>query len=192
MKASLVFASVVFLLGLFAGRSIVSAVTKKPDAAVPGRASEAASGPAQRCPGITKSLANASVFSTLVGVSGCLTPSADAFLVLYRARDLDGLRVLAKSPATGAQLYALCGFKHLRADDEAKALRRELAASLKTAALNSGCNGPGATTPVSQLITPKKGEQSSAFDFTCDYLIEEGTQSYRRACDTESARPKCQ
>jgi hypothetical protein len=150
------------------------------------------SGPAPRCPGITRALGGAPLFSTLVGLSGCLTPSAEAFLVLYRSRDLDGLRVLAKARATGAQLYALCGLKHLRADEEAKTLRQELAASQKTAAINSGCNGPGPMTPVSQLTATQKGQQASVFDLTCDYLIEEGMQSYRRPCDTERARPKCQ
>jgi hypothetical protein len=92
-------------------------------------------------------------------------PSADAFLVLYQARDVESLRVLARTGSAGAQLYALCGFKHLHADADEKSLRSKLLASHQ--------------------------EERSAFDIACDYLIENGTKPYRQACDTENARPTC-
>jgi hypothetical protein len=176
MRGLLTLASSAVLLGvLFAGRSIFPASERKPDAAVPGSASnvvekktpsKVAPGSGQRCPGTAKLLVGVSTFSTLVGATGCVTPSAEAFLILFRSRDLDGFRLLAKSSAAGAQLYALCGFKHLRAESEAKALR--------------------------ELVAAKKGQQLSTFDSMCDYLIEEEGQPHRRPCDTGAARPKCE
>jgi hypothetical protein len=172
----------------------VSAAEKKPDLAVPEgvRDGAALSGAAQHCSGTTKMLMDVSTFSTFLDVSGCVSSSAEAFLILYRYRDLDGFRALAKSPAAGAQLYALCGLKHLRVDGEMKELRRKLSASPKTAALYAGCDGPGPMTPVSQLIAAKTGQQQSDFDLMCDYMIEEGMQPYRRPCDTKRTRLKCQ
>jgi hypothetical protein len=119
----------------------------------------------QRCPTVAKSLAAETTFSTLTGTVGCVTPSADAFLVLYQAGDVEGLRTLARTGSAGAQLYALCGFRHLHADADEKSLRTKLLASHQ--------------------------QTLSAFDLDCDYLIENGTKSYRQACDTETARPTC-
>lgn len=194
MKSYLLCALIFLGSGAFAASgSTVAAVSEGATTAVAKETLYAvARGPAKHCPGTAKSLFSTSVFSTLISVTGCVTPSAEAFLVLYRSRDLDGFRVLSKSPAGGAQLYALCGFKHLRADEEAKALRQELSTSQKTAAVHAGCNGPGPMTPVSRLIAANKGQRSSTFDVMCDYLIEEGMQPYREPCDTESARPKCE
>lgn len=146
----------------------------------------------ERCPGTTKRLVAARTFETLVGATGCLTPSAEVFLVLYRARDIDGFRTLAKAPAAGAQLYALCGLKHLRVDAEASVLRQKLATSQEKTAIHFGCTGSGPMTPVSELVVAKKGQPVSEFDSVCDYLVEQGLEPSRRACDSDSARPTCQ
>ena len=119
----------------------------------------------QRCPAVARSLAAETTFSTLTGTVGCVTPPADAFLVLYQAGDVEGLRTLARTGSAGAQLYALCGFKHLKADADETSLRTKLLASHQ--------------------------QTLSVFDSQCDYLIENGTKSYRQACNTENARPTC-
>ena len=119
----------------------------------------------QRCPTVAKSLAAETTFSTLAGTVGCVTPPADAFLVLYQAGDVEGLRMLARTGSAGAQLYALCGFKHLHADADEKSLRTKLLTSHQ--------------------------QNLWAFDINCDYLIEKGTKSYRQACVSGNARPTC-
>jgi len=119
----------------------------------------------QRCPAVAKSLAEETTFSTLTGTVGCVMPAADAFLVLYQAGDVEGLRMLARTGSAGAQLYALCGFKHLHADADERPLRAKILAS--------------------------HPETLSVFDAQCDYLLENGTKSFRQACNTETARPTC-
>jgi hypothetical protein len=119
----------------------------------------------ERCATVVRSLAAERTFSTLTGTVGCVTPPADAFLVLYEARDIEGFRALARSDGTGAQFFALCGFKHLHAGADETSLRTELLASHQ--------------------------EALAAFDSQCDYLIEEGRKPYRSPCDTESGRPTC-
>lgn len=119
----------------------------------------------QRCPTVVRSLAAEKHFSTLAGTVGCVTPSADAFLVLYEARDSEGLRALARGESTGAQLFALCGFKHLHAEADEKSLRTKLLGS--------------------------DPEALATFDSQCDYLIEEGRKPHRGPCDTETGRPTC-
>ena len=143
------------------------------------------------CPAVVGALSAAQNFSTLVGATGCLTPTADAFLVLYRAGDVDGFRTLAKANSAGAQLYALCGLKHLGADADAKALRKMLSSSRQKSALQLGCTGPGPTTVVSELVLPKDGQAVSPFDSDCDYLVENGAKPFRRPCDSKNARPTC-
>ena len=120
---------------------------------------------AQRCPAVVSSLAEETTFSTLASTVGCVTPQADAFLVLYQAGDVEGLRALARTGSAGAQLYALCGFKHLHADADETVLRGKLIASHQLTA--------------------------SGFDLRYDYLIANGTESYRQPCDTRNARPTC-
>jgi hypothetical protein len=126
-------------------------------------ATDAGCASSQRCPAAVRSLASATTFSTLAGTVGCVTPTADAFLIMYEARDIEGLRTLARSDGTGAQLFALCGFKHLRAEADEASLRTKLLVS--------------------------QHEALAVFDFQCDYLIEQGRKPYRRPCDTGSGRP---
>jgi len=147
--------------------------------------------PSPRCPSVVSALAAAKTFSSLVGVSGCLTPDADAFLTVYKAGDVDGFRRLAKVEAVGAQLYALCGLKHLHVDGEANELRKRLLASKQKTSLHMGCTGPGPSTAVSELVSPNSNETASPFDSDCDYLVENGAKSFRRACDSKTARPIC-
>jgi hypothetical protein len=128
-------------------------------------ATDAGCASSQRCPAVVKSLAAATTFSTLTGTVGCVTPTADAFLILYEARDIEGLRTLARSDGAGAQLFALCGFKHLHAEADETSLRTKLLLSQQ--------------------------EALAVFDLQCDYLIEQGRKPYRRPCDTESGRPTC-
>jgi hypothetical protein len=203
MKRTILLALLIALAGV-GGMSTwtVSAAEKRPHVQSPGgspdgvvgraRVDGGSPGKSKHCPGIARMLMGVSTFSTLVSMVGCVTPEADEFLVLYRSRDLDAFRTLAKAPTAGAQLYALCGLKHLGAEEEVETLRRELLASQKMAALNSGCDGPGPMKPVGQLITPRTGRQISDFDFMCDYLVREGIQTYRSPCDTEVPRPRCQ
>lgn len=145
---------------------------------------------AKRCPVVTQMLVGARSFSTLVGMAGCVTSSAQAFLVLYRARDVDGFRALAKASAPGAQLYGLCGLKHLRVDAEASDLRKKLEASQQESAVVFG-EGASAKTPVNKLVTAQDGQPVSEFDATCDYLVQHGTGPTRHTCDSASARLTC-
>jgi len=170
----------ILVAGLLTATSAMRAAERRPDAGVPGVA--------RHCPGTAKMLMGTSTFSTLAGTVGCVTPQAEAFLVLYRAQDLDGFRTLARASTAGSKLYALCGLKHLHAEEEAKELRRELSVSQGAARTSPG----GAMKPVSELVTAKNGKQISEFDIVCDYLVEKGMQPHRSACDTEGVRPKCE
>ena len=146
---------------------------------------------ASRCPTITQEIARASIFETRVGVSGCLTPWAEAFMVLYDARDVRGFRNLGESPFAGARLYGLCGLKHVGATAEAGALRQRLASSEELTAILVGCMDSGPKVPVSSLVLPKNGESASEFDSVCDDLIEAGTRPSRNLCDSGGARLTC-
>ena len=153
-----------------------------------------ASGPpvaAPRCPSTVRLLADVPTFSTLFGATGCVTDSAKAFLILDEARDIEGLRTLARARPAGAQLYALCGLKHLHAEADATALRKELSASSKKTAIEFGDPEPVEMTAVSGLVVAKKGQASSEFDTTCDYLIGPGARPSRRTCSSSSARLTC-
>jgi hypothetical protein len=145
----------------------------------------------KRCPTVSQSLMAARTFSTLVGVAGCVTPQAKAFLVLLRARDADGFRGLAASEAAGAQMYGLCGLKHLHLDREASAVRKRLVGSRAKASIEFGDEGPAPMKAVSELVAPQRGQPSSEFDTTCDYLVEHGTWTGRRTCDPASVRLTC-
>jgi hypothetical protein len=139
-------------------------------------------------------LATASTFATLFGATGCVTTPAKAFLVIYEARDVEGLRTLAKAPAAAAQLYALCGLKHLHVEPDASALRRELSSSSKKTAIEFGDPEPLSPTAVSGLVVAKKGQRSSEFDITCDMLVGAGRNPRappRRTCSSQSARLTC-
>lgn len=145
----------------------------------------------KHCPRATQMLMETRTFSTLVGMAGCVTAPAQAFLVLYRARDVKGFRALASSEAAGSQMYGLCGLKHLHVDAEASALRKKLETSRAKAAIEFGEEGPAPMTFVSTLVAPQTGQPVSAFDATCDYLIEHGGEAERRTCDPPSVRLTC-
>jgi hypothetical protein len=136
-------------------------------------------------------LGNASTFSTLFVATGCVTDSAKAFLVILEAHDIEGLRALARAPAAAAQLYALCGLKHLRIEPDANALRRELSSSSRKTAIEFGDPKPVAPIEVSTLVVPKKGQPASEFDATCDYLVGSARKPFRRTCTQASARLTC-
>jgi hypothetical protein len=144
-----------------------------------------------RCPAVTQSLLGARAFSTVVGLTQCVTAPAQAFLVLYRASDVAGFRALAEAQAAGAQLYGLCGLKHLHRDAEADALRKKLRNSRLNASIEFGDEGPAPMTAVSKLVFPQAGQSVSEFDATCDYLVEHGTGARRRTCEPASARLTC-
>lgn len=147
-----------------------------------------------RCPATAQSLARASTFSTLFGATGCVTDPAKAFLVIYEARDVEGLRTLARAPTAAAQLYALCGLKHLHVEPDATILRRELSSSPKKTTIEFGDPEPSSPTAVSSLVVAKNGQPSSKFDVTCDVLVGVGRNPRapaRRTCSSESARLTC-
>ena len=145
----------------------------------------------KRCPAVTQSLLGAGVFSTVVGLTQCVTAPAQAFLILYRASDVAGLRTLAEAQAAGAQLYGLCGLKHLHRDAEADALRKKLGNSRLNASIEFGDEGPAPMTAVSKLVFPQAGQNISEFDTTCDYLVEHGKGTKWRTCDPAIARLTC-
>jgi len=149
---------------------------------------------AAKCPAVVQSLASVSTFSTLFGATGCLTSDAKAFLVIHEAGDIEGLRALARAPSAAAQLYALCGLKHLHVEPDASALRRELSSSSKKTTIEFGDPEPLNPTAVSSLVVAKKGQPSSEFDSTCDMLVGVGRNPRapaRRTCSSESAHLTC-
>jgi hypothetical protein len=146
---------------------------------------------ASRCPSATNAMARASVFETRVGVTGCLTPRAEAFMLLYDARDVGGFRALGDSPTAGAQLYGLCGLIHVGATAEAEALRKKLISSQEVTAIHMGCTGSGPRVPVGTLVVAKDGGSVSEFDSVCDDLVEAGTRPSRNLCETGEAHLTC-
>jgi hypothetical protein len=145
------------------------------------------------CPSLVEHLATSPTFETLFGGVGCLTDRAKAFIVILEARDLEGLRALAKAPNAAGQLYALCGFKALRLDEEEAALRRELLASSKKTVIEFGDPDPSITmTPVGDLIVAREDQPRSTFDSVCDALVSPRARPRRRTCDSKSAGMTCQ
>jgi len=144
-----------------------------------------------RCPALVQSLAAAPTFDTIVGASGCVTEGAEAFLVILDARDVDGLRVLAKSPSAGAQLYALCGLTYLHAEPDATTLRQELLGSSRKTAIVFGDEGPATMTPVSDLVLAKAGQPQSDLDARCDLLVSPRARPHRRTCLRRNAPLTC-
>ena len=112
-------------------------------------------------------------------------------MVLYDAHDVESFRMLGNSPVAGAQLYGLCGLKHVGATAEASALRQRLMASQSATAIDFGCTGSGPKVPVSSLVVPKDNQPVSEFDSVCDALAQAGTRSPRNICDSGGARLTC-
>lgn len=112
-------------------------------------------------------LLEAPAFSTIVGVSGCLTEEGASFVRVYGARDPKPFLELAGG-APAAKLYALCGLQHLNSP-QASDLRKELSNSMAKTRLLRGCVLPPLTEVRQFFRLPAPGSPS-AFDGACEIL----------------------
>jgi hypothetical protein len=142
----------------------------------------AMSKPAVREPAAVQVLFRYERFEGLVGLTANrVTPGSQAFVRLYRSRDTDGFRVLARARSASANLYGLCGLEHLGSRDAA-ALRERLLKSNARTSIDFG-DELGSELPLSELLAVTYDGTRTRFDEVCadlvDYAKREGQRRRR-------------